>query len=213
MPEVATFPLAIIAILVALTVDEWAHAFIAWKLGDDTARWARRMTLNPLAHLDAVGAILFLLVGFGWAKPVPVDSRNFRHPVRDNALVAVAGPASNVVVAFIAAVGIVLLGMAPSMQGVAWMMLRSILELSVRFNLALFAFNLLPIPPLDGSNIIRALLPWRMRERYEDLAQYGMWILLGVILAESVFNIPLISGWVNVIVRMTIALFAVILPF
>jgi Zn-dependent protease len=202
MSDLSTFPLAIIAILVAITVHEWAHAFAAKRLGDGTAEMSGRLTLNPLAHIDPVGAILFLLVGFGWAKPVPVDARNFRHPVRDSALVALAGPLSNLVLGFVAIALLFSLPpeFVPGNSGTFETLLRmsgDLLEMSVRFNFALMAFNLLPIAPLDGSNILRLFIPWRFRDRYEEAMQYGPWILLGLILVESFTGIPLISAWVN----------------
>jgi len=221
MQDLSQFPIMIVAILVALTVHEWAHAFVAWKLGDDTARWAGRLTLNPLAHLDPVGAILFLLVGFGWAKPVPVDVRNFRHPVRDAALVAVAGPLSNLILAFLAAailtvvpIDVAVLGggagldAASAARNIAGMFL----VYSLRLNLALMAFNLLPIPPLDGSNILRLFIPWQLRDRYEEFMRYGPWILLGVIVVESFLNVPILSWWVGAIIELTLRGFDLILP-
>ncbi len=204
MDSMAVLPLTIAAILVALTVHEWAHAFAAKKLGDDTAEYAGRLTLNPLAHLDPLGAILFLVVGFGWAKPVPVDVRNFRHPVRDAAIVAFAGPFSNLVLALL---GIGLSLVLTSTVGVAGgdspagQMAAVFLGSTVSMNLALMAFNLLPIPPLDGSNILRLFLPWRARDRYDEAMRYGPWILLGVLLAESILGIPLVSAWVHAVIN------------
>lgn len=219
MQDMALFPIMILAILVALTVHEWAHAFAAKRLGDDTAESMGRLTLNPLAHLDPVGAILFLLVGFGWAKPVPVDARNFRHPVRDSAIVAFAGPFSNLVLAFVFAVPMLWLGPdgryplegSESTQALSDIV-AAFLFYSLRFNLALMAFNLLPIPPLDGSNILRLFIPWRLRDRYEELMQYGPWILLGMILVESFLRIPLLSAWVNAIAGAVLWLFKLVLP-
>lgn len=222
MPELATFPIMIIAILVALTVHEWAHAFIAKRLGDPTAESMGRLTLNPVAHLDPLGAILFLIVGFGWAKPVPVNPRYFRHPVRDSALVAAAGPVSNLVLAFIAAVFtiIVPIDLTPSAVGSGLSSVEAIrsivstfLMASLRVNLALMAFNLLPIPPLDGSNIVRIFIPWTLRDRYEELLRYGPWVLLAVILAESFLNIPILSAWVGGISSLVVQIFSLILPW
>ncbi len=215
----AMFPVMILAILVALTVHEWAHAFAAKRLGDDTAESMGRLTLNPIAHIDPLGAILFLLVGFGWAKPVPVDTRNFRHPVRDAAIVAVAGPLSNLVLAFIAAVIAVILGLETvtlstggmSAADAAWGVLTAFLVASLQVNLALMAFNLLPIPPLDGSNILRLFIPWRLRDRYDELMRYGPWILLAVLLAESFLNIPIITAWVGFILAIVLKGFSLVL--
>jgi Zn-dependent protease len=218
MQDLAQFPIMIVAILVALTVHECAHAFAAWKLGDDTARWAGRLTLNPLAHLDPLGAILFLVVGFGWAKPVPVDARNLRHPVRDSAIVAAAGPLSNLVLAFAATFLALLLPDVPlaadgalAPADAAWRIAASFFASSLRVNLALMAFNLLPVPPLDGSNILRLFIPWRMRDRYEEFMRYGPWLLLAVLLAESFLGLPLLSAWVNGISRAVLSFFLFVL--
>ena len=209
MDTLAQFPLMIIAILVAITVHEWAHAIVAKRLGDSTAESMGRLTLNPIAHLDPVGAILFLLVGFGWAKPVPVDARNFRHPVRDAAFVAVAGPVSNVVLAFVSAA---VYAFMPASSATAIVMITTLLQFSVHINLALMAFNLLPVPPLDGSNILRLFIPWRMRDQYEEFMQYGPWLLLGVLLVESFLRIPILSGWVNGISGAVLGVFSLVLP-
>lgn len=202
-PEIV--PLWIIAILVSLTVHEWAHAFAAWKLGDETARRDGRLTLNPLAHIDPLGAVLFVLVGFGWAKPVPVDGRNFRHPVRDSAIVAAAGPASNLVLAlaalFVGQFVIVDLSGDSGIAGHVTRMCALLLGSLANVNLALMAFNLLPVPPLDGSNILRLFLPWRMRDRYDELFGYGPWIIIGVLFAESFLGIPIISAWVGFVIQ------------
>lgn len=219
MDNLAHLPLMIIAILVALTVHEWAHAFAAKMLGDDTAENMGRLTLNPVAHLDPLGAILFLVVGFGWAKPVPIDVRNFRHPVRDAAIVAVAGPFSNLVLAFAAfAVAVyvqpanqIVTGAGMTAGTAAWSMFSVFIYSSLRLNLALMAFNLLPIPPLDGSNILRMFIPWRLRDQYEEAMRYGPWILLGVILVESFLRIPILSAWVGGIANAVVMVFAFVL--
>lgn len=221
MSDLSLFPITLLAILVAITIHECAHAYAAYKLGDDTARWAGRLTLNPLAHIDPLGAILFLLVGFGWAKPVPVDMRNLRHPVRDAALIALAGPLSNLILAFaLAALGSVLPGgllSATSATGLSagdavLHMLGAFILRSVQLNLALMAFNLLPVPPLDGSNILRLFIPWRLRDRYDQLLRYGPWILLAVILAESFLGIPILSAWVFSIMDAVLWVFSLVLP-
>lgn len=215
MSDIALFPITIVAILVALTVHEWAHAFVAWRLDDDTARWAGRLTLNPLAHIDPLGAILFLLVGFGWAKPVPVDSRNFRHPVRDGALVAVAGPVSNLVLAFAAYLVLRVFGL-PLMSGMAaqsagFTIVLFFLQSSVVINLALMAFNLLPVPPLDGSNILRMFVPWRHLDRYEEFMRMGPWILLVILLSESFLRVSVLGAWVGGISAFVLRAFAFVL--
>lgn len=212
-------PTSIVAILIAITIHEWAHAYTAYKLGDDTARWAGRLTWNPLAHLDLLGALMFLFVGFGWAKPVPVDPRNFRHPTRDSALVAIAGPISNLVLAFIAAALLSFLAPATGVQletgmsagNAALTIFLLILQSSLVINLALMAFNLLPVPPLDGSNILRLFIPWQWSDQYEQFMRNGPWILLALLLAESFTNIPILSAWVYTIIDAVLMVFALIL--
>jgi Zn-dependent protease len=211
MQNMSQLPISIIAILIALTVHEWAHAFAAKKLGDDTAEYEGRLTLNPLAHLDPIGALLFLTVGFGWAKPVPIDVRNFRYPVRDAAIVAFAGPLSNLILAFIAAVGFVSL-QASDIAGVpAFLMALMFFQSSLTVNLALMAFNLLPIPPLDGSNIVRLFLPWHARDRFDEAMRYGPWILLAVLLAESFLGLRVLSAWVGAVSAAVLTAFSFVL--
>ncbi len=192
-------PTFIIALLVALSVHEWAHAWVADLLGDHTARDMGRLTVNPIAHLDLMGTIMFFVIGFGWGKPVPVDPRNFRHPLRDSALVAIAGPISNIVLAFGALFGLAAVAALDLEPTPIAKVLVQVLHSSVGLNLGLMAFNLLPIPPLDGSRVATALLPWRLRLRYEELTVHSQWILLGLILAENILNVPLLSIWVNLI--------------
>lgn len=202
-------PTYIISILIAISIHEWAHAYTAHRLGDDTARYAGRMTINPIAHLDLMGAMFFLFVGFGWAKPVPVDPRALRHPKRDTAIVSLAGPFSNLVLAVVAFVGILLLvpeHMTLSLWGLLELssrgdvlraLLLQILGSSLFVNLALMAFNLLPIAPLDGSKIVGAFIPWQYEREYEQFLHYGPVILLFLIIFESFLPIPLISSWVH----------------
>ncbi len=211
MQNMSQLPISIIAILIALTVHEWAHAFAAKKLGDDTAEYEGRLTLNPLAHLDPIGALLFLTVGFGWAKPVPIDVRNFRYPVRDAAIVAFAGPLSNLVLAFIAAVGFVSLQASDIAGAPAFLMALMFFQSSLTVNLALMAFNLLPIPPLDGSNIVRLFLPWHARDRFDEAMRYGPWILLAVLLAESFLGLRVLSAWVGAVSAAVLTAFSFVL--
>lgn len=198
-------PTFIIAVLIAIAVHECAHAYAAYRLGDDTAKHAGRLTLNPLAHLDPMGALLFLVVGFGWAKPVPVNPARLGSPKRDNALVALAGPASNLLLAGIAFAGLLLLGISwggsfdlLSLRG-ASVLQTFLLQLcgSLLFvNLTLMAFNLFPIAPLDGSKILEGFVPYRHELEYGRFMQYGPYILLGLLLFESFLPFPVLSGWV-----------------
>jgi Zn-dependent protease len=212
----------LIAILAALTVHEWAHAFVADRLGDHTARDEGRLTLNPVAHLDPIGTLMFFLVHFGWGKPVPVDPRNFRHPKRDNALVALAGPASNFLLAFVSL--LLLLWFAPQMLhvGSAEELLfvqgfgqrfqafgAEVLANTLFVNLGLMAFNLLPIAPLDGSTILHPFVPIRHEEQYERFLQNGPFILIGLLLLERLLNVPILITWISFIMDVALRLMTV----
>lgn len=215
-------PTFLIGILIALSVHECAHAYVASKLGDDTARLSGRLTLNPLAHLDPLGTILFLVVGFGWGKPVPVAPSAFRHPRRDSALTSLAGPASNLLLAAVCFV--LLIAIAPSSMGNgAWDLLAPPVQTSVLhtflvqllsgslfINLGLMAFNLLPVAPLDGSKILEAFIPLRFDEVYATFLRWGPSILLGLLLAERVVGIGLLSGWIGGIMDGVLGVFAMV---
>jgi Zn-dependent protease len=168
---------SIISIILAVTIHEAAHAWSADELGDPTARLMGRKTLNPLAHLDPVGSILFIVAGFGWGKPVPVDPFNLKDD-KDEALVSLAGPVSNLL--FAGVVGI-LYHFIPSMP----MQLALFFYTLALINVSLAVFNLLPIPPLDGSKLYRAILPKGFLPVWEFLDQYGMYILLFMFLSGT----------------------------
>ncbi len=170
-------------ILVAVTVHELAHGLMANLLGDPTARLAGRLTLNPLAHLDLFGTLAFLITqSIGWAKPVPVDARHFKHPRRDMIWVSLAGPAANLILAFICARALVgfseLVGPRPEATSLS--ILRILLILST-INVGLAVFNLIPIPPLDGSHVLEGLLPLEAAVTYHRLAPYGFLALMALI--------------------------------
>src|SRR5690606_23867503 len=160
------------AFLLAISFHEFAHAWMAVRFGDPSPRYAGRLTLNPLAHLDFLGTVMLLLVGIGFAKPVQVDPTRFRRPIVDMMWVALAGPASNIILAVAAAL---LLRMSALPLGL-W--LERFLVQSVWLNIALACFNLLPIPPLDGSRIIRPFVSWRARMLLAQLESYGFLIIL-----------------------------------
>ena len=197
-------PPFIIAILTALTVHEWAHAFIADRLGDPTPRSEGRLTLNPIAHLDPVGTLLFFLVSFGWGKPVPINPRYFKHYKRDSALVAVAGPISNFILAVIALAIInhllPLFIQAGSTDRVGLFFSEVFFNL-VLINLSLMAFNLLPIAPLDGSKVLEAFIPLRYEDAYHRFMQRGPMILLALLILERAVNLPILATWMTLIVR------------
>jgi Zn-dependent protease len=197
-----------IPIIFAITVHEVAHGWVASKLGDQTAKMQGRLTLNPIKHIDPIGTILVpaLLVYmggflFGWAKPVPVDWRNLRRPKRDMAWVAVAGPASNLVMAFIWAIiyKIVLLS-GPSSTGPLYA-LEQMCYVGIGINALLMILNLFPVPPLDGSRVMSSLLPVRYAIMYNKLEPYGLFIVLALLVTGILFNVlaPFIGAFMNLL--------------
>ena len=156
-------------IFCVLPFHEFAHAFVAHKLGDPTAKWNGRVTLNPLASIDPVGAMFILLFGFGWAKPVPVDSRYFKNRKRDTALVALAGPVANLIAAFI---GTFILNLIAVIFNIVPTFIYVFIYYYVVINISLAAFNLIPIPPLDGSKILEAFLPNSVYYNYYRYQRY-----------------------------------------
>ena len=189
-PEIAMRILSVLFIIfLILPLHEMAHGWMASKLGDKTAKYSGRLTLNPLAHVDPFGAVCILLFGFGWAKAVPVNPRNLNNPKRDMALVGLAGPVSNLIAALVGAIlyNIILLIGLP-MEVMAWVAVFFGFYVSININLAVF--NLLPIPPLDGSRIIGAFLSDRALYKYY---QYENYIMIGLffLLFIGVLDVPL----------------------
>lgn len=168
-----------IALLTAIPFHEMAHAWASDRLGDPTAKQCGRLSMNPLRHFDPLGALCMILVGFGWAKPVPVAAvHNFRHPRRDMALSAAAGPAANLLLAYVWMICykiVYYFGYAP--ESLLWQFAVGVLLTMIQVNITLAVFNLLPVPPLDGSRIFNLLLPARW---YFRIMKYERYIMLGL---------------------------------
>jgi len=203
---ILSFLITLPAILWAITVHEFAHAVVAYKLGDPTPKITGRLTLNPLAHLDLLGFIALLIAHFGWAKPVLINPRNFRKLDQRTGelLVALAGPAANFLSAFLS---ILLLKYFPFYllpEGVA-QPLFLILKASVFINTAFGVFNLLPIPPLDGAKVLEALLPPKLYFKFKKIEPYGPIILI-ILVISPVLNwilLPLVNGMVRAMLHVT----------
>lgn len=174
--DFSTLPYVALALLAAVTVHEFAHAYVADRLGDPTPRAHGRLTLNPLAHLDLIGTLLILLVGFGWAKPVPITPTNFTNWRRDTVIVAAAGPLANVTLLFVLGVPFKL-GLLPT-YGIGAGPISVLLLTMMQINAMLAVFNLIPIPPLDGSKILLGLLPPEQAVAYARVQLYGPFLLL-----------------------------------
>jgi Zn-dependent protease len=167
-----TFTVIVVGLVLAISVHEFAHAWTADHLGDPTPRSLDRVTLNPLAHLDPIGTLMILFIGFGWGKPVTFDPYNLENPKKDTLLISLAGPVSNIILASILSVGIVFVPF-----------LSQALVQIIFLNVMLAIFNLVPIAPLDGSKILSGLLPHRQAIEYDQLMRrYGTLILLFLII-------------------------------
>jgi Zn-dependent protease len=221
--EVVLVIFQVVVLMLAFSVHECAHAWVAWRLGDPTAKMLGRITLNPIKHLDPFGSVIFPLIGlyyggmlFGWAKPTPVSPRNFKNYRRDDILVSLAGPASNLLMASGALILLLLIKhavpgglvaietarfLAHHVPGIPTENLPSLFPIvlflyyAILLNLLLFVFNLIPVPPLDGSHILRHFLPYNALQVYDRIGMFGMFIImiLGGGIIFRIFLYPLQS--------------------
>jgi len=186
--------ISFIVLLFSLTVHEMAHAWTADRLGDPTARLLGRVSLNPIVHADPIGTVVFPLISLvsgamliGWAKPVPVNLRYLHHPRRDYMIVAAAGPVSNLMLAFFAAILLAIVPVSPQTLGESNVSvpIAKLLASLVNLNVLLAVFNMLPIPPLDGGNVLAGLLPPNFAEVFNKVRPYGFILLYALILSNG----------------------------
>ncbi len=197
---IQTAILLLVPVLFSITFHEVCHGYAAYMLGDPTAKNAGRLTMNPIKHIDWVGLlVLFITRMIGWAKPVPVDPRYFKNPRKDMMWVSLAGPAANFLLAVIFAV---IFRLTPAIHPGSFLYpLGLMLEFMITINVGLAVFNLLPIPPLDGSHIMEGLLPYDLAREYTKITPYGFIIIL-VLIFTGIVNIvifPIINGIVRLL--------------
>lgn len=204
--DVRFYILSALAAIVALTLHEFAHGYAAYKMGDNTAKNMGRLSFNPLKHLDIVGAICLILFKIGWAKPVPVNARNFKNPKRGFAITALAGPLTNILLGFLT-VGLYLLYFAllrnvDFEEGFVYNLAQTFadfLYIFLTINIGLGIFNLIPVPPLDGSRILNVVLPPKayfgiMKHERKIYLFVIIWLLAGNVLCRAVRSVPLVQS-------------------
>jgi len=180
------FVLLAVPLLYSIIIHELAHGWVAWRMGDMTAKWMGRLTLNPLRHLDPIGTLMLFIFGFGWAKPVPVNIANMRNQRLGLILTSAAGVTANFIVAFVSILLLYLL--EPDLGGTA----GTVLQVMAHINIILAAFNLIPIPPLDGSKILMGFVPYRVQELLARLEPFGFFVIIGL----------LYLGWLNPVIAL-----------
>ncbi len=203
MGSIVSLLLFLPAILFALTIHEYSHGYMALRMGDPTAKFAGRLTLNPIKHIDIMGLFAFIIFRFGWAKPVPISPGNFRDLKKGILYTSLAGPLSNFLLAIPFGIILRILPTTSNILFPVW----GLVGAGLIFNLILCVFNLLPIPPLDGSHILFSLLPARYVHIEYWLTRYGFFILIGLLLLNSI-GIPILSLWIWPFVTLFGELFA-----
>jgi Zn-dependent protease len=207
LSSILEFILVIPAVLFAITIHEYAHGWVADKFGDPTARLMGRLTLNPLAHLDPIGALMLILVRIGWAKPVPVNPNNLRNPRRDMIWISLAGPVTNLAAAL--ALGTVVRVMIMTGVNLGGLMAPVLLLLvfGVVIDVALAIFNFIPIPPLDGSKVLAGLLPVRWAYHYLKYERFGPIVLIGLIIIGQLTGVSILGRLITPALGFFVTLF------
>ena len=193
-----------LALVLSITIHEFSHAYVANKLGDATAKNLGRLTLNPLAHLDPLGTLTLVLVGFGWGKAVPIDYYNLKNPTRDTALISLAGPASNFAVAtaltiLLKVIGLIITSNTSTTLASIVSITSTFIYPIILYNLVLGIFNLIPVEPLDGFKIVNGILPSKLAVQWVQLAPYGLYILILLMVTgtTSVIIYPVVNLFVT----------------
>jgi len=193
-------------LLFGFTIHEFSHAWVAYRLGDDTAARQGRLTLNPLVHLDLMGTLLFLIAGFGWARPVPINPAHFKDPKKGDFLATGAGPLSNLLGAIVLASVLRFVEPAATTTGSMASTFAEVLRYAVYVNLLLCFFNLIPIFPLDGARILRALLPLNQAYQFSRLEPMGPLILMAIIIGGPYIGLDVFGVLVGAPIRFFMAL-------
>lgn len=202
-PQFIQYLYMVVPILLALTIHEFSHGYIAFRLGDNTAKDMGRLTLNPISHIDPIGMLMLFIVGLGWAKPVPINIRSFEHPKRDLALTAAAGPASNF---FMAALTGLMFRIFPDLipyttdTGLILFLKMNLVNFLL-INIGLGLFNLIPIPPLDGSKILRGFMKDKHVYIIDYLERYGGLVLIGIVLLGRIFNFSIFGKFLGPLIK------------
>lgn len=191
LPSITDLLLTVLAIVPAMCIHEYAHGWVSYKLGDPSPKYDGRLSLNPLHHIDPIGALFLIVFNFGWAKPVMVNPRYYRNPKKGMALVALAGPVANFILALLCLIVTnIILKVSGGSVSVTIYYIYQFFVLSALVNVGLGVFNLIPLPPLDGSKILGMFLPNRYYFKYMQFEQWGF-VLLFLLLAIGVFSRPL----------------------
>lgn len=185
-----TFILLVIPLLYSIIIHELAHGWVAYKMGDSTAKWLGRLSLNPVKHIDPIGSLMLLIFGFGWAKPVPVNFANLHDLRKGLIFVSSAGIAANIILAFLSLLTIRLFSPLPFES------LDIMLSYMARINIMLASFNLIPIPPLDGSKILMGFTTGRFRYTLQSLEPYGMFIIIGLLYLRALDPLITFFQWI-----------------